>query len=230
MSRHHTALERLGEAIVHGRRRPGETFTTGDVERELGVSRSVARESVRVLESLGLVTTSPRVGCTVAPSQQWNILSPQIIGWRMTGPDRHLQLEALTELRAGVEPVAAALAARRATWDDCHVLESTAQQMAELGAAGRGNDHEFLAADLVFHTRLLSASGNPAYAALAPTIAACLTGRNEAGMTPACPAPENLQRHVLLSQAIRERQEAEAERLARELVSRVAREVADARD
>lgn len=225
MSRHETAVDRLGTEIIEGRRAVGSVFTTAQVEAELGISRSVAREAVRVLESLGLVSTSPRVGCSVQGPAHWNTLSPQIIRWRMNGPDQTRQLRALTELRAGVEPQAAALAARRASWDDIATLEATAQAMEQLGAQGLGDTDDFLRADLDFHARLLQATGNPAYVALGPTILTCLETRNQAGLTPAKPSPENLRRHTDLAVAIRERDEHAARDLARQLVECVVQEV-----
>lgn len=218
-------MDLLGTEIVHGVRKPGTTFSTADIEQELGVSRSVAREAVRVLESVGLVRTTQRVGCTIQPPDDWNTLAPQIIRWQMSGPERELQLRALTELRAGVEPRAAALAARRASWADITTLERTAEVMRDLGSRGLGDSQEFLQADVDFHACLLVATGNPAYAALRPTLMACLETRTEAGLTPPHPSAENLERHSGLARAIRDRDEAAAESLARLIVDRVAEEV-----
>ena len=223
-SLHARVVDALGSRIVAGDLGPGDTFTVGDVEEEFEVSRSVAREVVRVMESLGLVVSRTRVGCTVQEAPAWNVLSPQVIRWQMRGPRRTLSLGSLVELRAGIEPVAARLAARRASWHQVLVMVDAAARMTELGHAGRGNDPEFLQADIIFHEALLLATGNPAYAALVPTVIACLRERNEAGMTPARPAEVNLTNHSALALAIGRRDEDAAERLARGIVTVVSGE------
>lgn len=211
---HRDLLDRIGAAIVHGERAPGETFTTADIEQAYDVSRSVAREAVRVLENLRMVRSSPRVGSTVLPSDEWNQLAPEVIRWRMEGPDKSVQLRSLTELRAGIEPAAARFAARRATPEQIRTLRRAAERMADLSTRVRGDDPEFLAEDILFHTTLLEATANELFGGLRETLAACLQGRNEAGLTPVQVSPENLTNHLLLADAVGRRDEAEAARLA----------------
>lgn len=218
-SLHVRLVDALGRRIVGGQLRPGDTFTVADIEAEFAVSRSVAREVVRVLESLGLVHSRTKVGCTVLDASAWNALSPQVIRWQMQGPSRTRSLASLVELRAGIEPVAAGLAARRASWDHVEVMAVAASRMAELGRQGRGDSSAFLEADIVFHDMVLRATANLAYVALAPTVIACLRERNAAGLTPAVPAAANLDHHVNLAEAIGRRDVNEAERLSRAIVS-----------
>lgn len=224
-SLHTRVVDALGERIVAGRLAPGSTFTTADVEREFQVSRSVAREAIRVLESLGLVRASTRVGSTVQPSEDWNVLAPQVIRWRVAGPERRVQLQALTELRSAIEPVAARFAARRASSAQVREMVRAAEEMVELGRGGRGDSPEFLAADVVFHSTMLQATGNDAFCALVESIIACLEGRNAVGLTPADPAPSNLERHRELATAIGRRDEDAAEGFARGIVSVVRHEI-----
>ena len=224
-SLHTRVVDAVGQAIVSGAQPPGSVFTIADVEQQFQVSRSVAREAIRVLESLALVRASTRVGCTVLPSDEWNVLSPQVIRWRVAGPERRIQLQALTELRSAVEPVAARLAARRATAQHVRAMDRAAEEMAELGREGQGSTPEFLAADVVFHSTMLRATGNDAFAALEESIVACLEGRNAVGLTPAEPAPVNLERHLELARAIGRRDEEAAEAFARDIVRVVSREI-----
>ena len=86
------------------------------------VSRTVIREVVRVLESLGLASVRRRVGITILDSEHWNSLDPNVIRWQLAGPDRFEQLSILSELRSGIEPLAARLAATRATPEQCGAL------------------------------------------------------------------------------------------------------------
>ena len=48
-----------------------DRWFTEHLEDELKVSRSVVREAVRVLQSLGLVETTKRVGIRVLPANRW---------------------------------------------------------------------------------------------------------------------------------------------------------------
>lgn len=60
-------LDSIGNDIVTGTIAAGEKFTLTDIEAQFDVSRTVARETMRTLEHMGLVETSPRVGLTVLP-------------------------------------------------------------------------------------------------------------------------------------------------------------------
>ena len=116
---HAGVLDRLGQEIVSGTLAVDSVVRIDQLDERFGVSRSVVREAVRVLSSMGLVETRRRLGVRVLPSAQWNVFDPRVIRWRLDGPDREDQLVSLGELRRGFEPVAAELAADRATPDQC---------------------------------------------------------------------------------------------------------------
>ena len=97
---------------------PGQVLTLDGVSAQHGLSRSVAREAISVLESMGMVESRRRVGITIQPAQKWNVCDPRLIRWRLEAGDRAAQLVSLSELRRGFEPAAAALAARRADRTD----------------------------------------------------------------------------------------------------------------
>ena len=42
-----------------------------------------------------------RVGVTVRPTEEWNVFDPQVIRWRLAGPDRPRQLRSLTVAALG---------------------------------------------------------------------------------------------------------------------------------
>ena len=105
---HDNLLSALGTAIVSGEYPPGAVLTLDGVSAHHGVSRSVAREAIRVLESMGLVASRRRVGITIQPAQKWNVFDPQLIRWRLGSGDRAAQLVSFSELRRGFEPAAAA--------------------------------------------------------------------------------------------------------------------------
>src|SRR6478609_6736668 len=107
---HNSVVQRWGWDIVSGALPPGSRIVADDAATQLGVSRTVVREAVRVLESMGLLTVRRRVGITVLPPENWNPFDPNIIRWRLAGPDRLRHLQSLSELRSAVEPLAAGLA------------------------------------------------------------------------------------------------------------------------
>ena len=184
---HETVLDHLGTQLTSGEIPAGEVLRIEELAQRYEVGRSVIREAVRVLESMGMLTTRRRVGVTVADRAAWNVLDPRIIRWRLDGPDRQAQLTSLGELRAGVEPVAAALAARRATPEQCGIMTGAVMDMAVHGKSG--DLEAYLEADLVFHRTLLAASGNEMLAALSGVTDEVLIGRTHHGLMPHNPNP-----------------------------------------
>lgn len=187
------------------------------VEAELRVSRSVVREAVRVLQSLGLVDPVKRVGIRVLPMSDWNLFDPSIIRWRISSGGKGTQLRSLTELRAAVEPAAAELAAVHAPADVAAELMGVAAQMRAVGRAGRLQ--EFLVLDIHFHSLVLSASGNEMFSKLRGVIGEVLRGRTDYGLMPARPHEEALQLHVDVADAIQGHR-AEAARAAMDQIMR----------
>ena len=85
---HDSVVQRWGWDIVSGSLPPGTRIVADEAAVQLGVSRTVVREAVRVLESMGLITVRRRVGITVLPPEAWNPFDLNIIRWRLAGPDR----------------------------------------------------------------------------------------------------------------------------------------------
>lgn len=220
-SLHTGVLEQLGQRIVRGELPVGAVVTLAGLEAELGVSRSVVREVVRVLESIGMVESRQRVGVRVQPAGDWDHFDPRLIRWRLNGPQRGEQLRHLLEVRAAVEPVAARLAAQRADDATTDALAGLASRIHQLGDAGLGTSPEYLAADIAFHGLLLAAGGNPMLASLADAVAEVLSGRTSLGLMPGDPNPKALDHHDAIAQAIRVGDEDAAEYHARAIVMEV---------
>ena len=163
---HNEALDRLGQDIVDGRQAIGSVLTLADLEARFRVSRTVAREIMRVLEALGMVRSRRRVGITIRPRSEWNVLDPLIVRWRLTGSDRQRVLVELAELRGALQPTAAAQAALQATRDQRIRLVELADLIISASARADGAADE-VEAEIEFHTLLLKASANELFAAVA---------------------------------------------------------------
>lgn len=215
-SLHHSVLDELGSQIVRGELAPGTAFSADERAERRGVSRSVMREAVRVLESLGLVTSRRRAGTRVQPPESWNALDPRVVAWSLDGPDRQHQLHQLSELRLGVEPLAARLAALHATEVQREALTDSVHEMsAHSGSADQG---PYLAADTAFHRTLLSASGNRMLAQLADLVAEVLAGRTRNALMPREADSEALRLHRAVATAVAEGDGAAAEAAMRAIV------------
>src|SRR5690625_4153000 len=108
---HNRVLAEVGPAIAAGEYDTDHAFTLQGLEQDFGASRTVAREAVRVLESMRLVVSRPRTGIRVRPRQDWSVFDPQLIRWRLAGTGRMEQLRTLTESREGFVPWVTKLAA-----------------------------------------------------------------------------------------------------------------------
>ncbi|MFC6354937.1 FadR/GntR family transcriptional regulator [Luethyella okanaganae] len=220
---HSLVVETLGKSIVGGELEPGATMHSEHVERELGVSRSVVREAVRVLQSLGLVETVKRIGIRVLPRSEWNLFDPSIIRWRLADAEKGAQLRSLTELRSAVEPAAAELAAQHSPDELAAELMAVAAQMR---ASGRAGDlQRFLDLDIRFHSLVLTASGNEMFSKLHDVIGEVLRGRTYYGLMPLHPHEEALQLHVDVANAIQARRPEDARAAMDKIMRRTAVEV-----
>ncbi|MBV7673967.1 FCD domain-containing protein [Streptomyces halstedii] len=212
---HTHVLDTLGLEISSGGFPPGSVLRTDELAQRFEVSRTVVREVVRVLESMHLVESRRRVGVTVLPTEEWNVYDPQVIRWRLAGADRPRQLRSLTVLRSAVEPVAAGLAARNATPEQCAALTECALGMV---ATSRGQRlEEYLRHDIAFHRIVLNASGNEMFARLGDVVAEVLAGRTHHQVMFEDPDPAAVTLHVRLAEAVREGSAADAERLTKEI-------------
>ncbi len=169
---HAHVLDTLGQRIVDGAIAPGTVVRPEHVAEEFGVSRSVVREALRVLQSLGLVEPRQRVGTQVLGIGSWELLAPTVIRWRGASPSYFVQQRELLELRLGVEPVAASLGAGTPA---ASAVLAAASDM--LDACAREDSRAYLEADVRFHRALLTASGNTVFAHFAGTVEALLRTR-----------------------------------------------------
>lgn len=197
---HGRVLDQLGTAICGDELAAGNVLYIDDLAERYAVSRSVVREALRVLASMGMVESRRRVGTQIRAASQWNVYDPQVIRWRLASRQRNSQLRSMTELRTAVEPQAARLAAERITPDAASELVGTA---AKMWAAGQSDDEDaFLRLDIEFHRQVLAASGNEMFVKLNELVAEVLAGRHHYGLMPHHPQTEALRLHADVAQAV----------------------------
>ncbi len=155
---HGQLVQQLGQMIVSGDLGADRPLVPEEIGQRFEVSRTVVRESLRVLEAKGLVSARPNVGTRVRPVSDWNLLDPDIIEWRAFGPHREEQRRELLDLRSTIEPLAARLAAGHGREDVQQRLADMAEIMAH--AAAQGDALTFTRADVEFHGLLLTVAGN----------------------------------------------------------------------
>ena len=150
-------LETLGQAIVAGDFDTQAFPTEGELATRYGASRTVAREAVKMLSAKGLLTSRPRQGTRVQPVANWNLLDPDVTRWMSERPFTSRIYRDYTEVRMAVEPLAARLAAKRASRADLDAIGHALKVMAD-----EAGDHDkALLADIDFHVAILKAAGNP---------------------------------------------------------------------
>jgi len=222
--RHEQVLDALGTAIAGGELPPGSVLRSEEVQERYGASRTVAREVVRVLETMQLTSSKRRVGVIVRETADWNHYDPRLIRWQLDGPARPAALRTLIELRSAIEPCAARFAALRATPEERGRLGALGERLARTAKA-----HDvgtFLRHDIAFHELLLAASGNPMFAQLSEVVAEVLTGRTGHGLMPEEPQPEAVALHLEVAAAVGAGDADRAERAMRDIVSQARDEIA----
>lgn len=193
-------LSELGRRIVDGRLAPETTLTLEWMQADLGVSRTIVREVVQVLASMGMVESRRRTGVRVRPSSDWDHFDPAVIRWRLDGAGRAAHLHDLSQLRAAVEPPSTALAAEKADPAQRTEIVRLAEAMEVTGAAG--DLLTFLDLDIAFHRMLLAASGNIMFDALGDVVEEVLRGRTDHDLMPPEPKPEARRLHLTVAHAV----------------------------
>jgi DNA-binding FadR family transcriptional regulator len=221
-SLHDRVVHAIGRRILGGDLRPGALLPA---EPDLGASRTVVREAVKVLAAKGLVESRPKTGTRVRPRTAWNLLDPDVLAWQQESAGSPGLLGALTEVRRIVEPAAAELAASRADAADLAALRKALTQMERSAQACDGDFEPFVQADMHFHLAILHACRNElleqmsrvVYSALLVSFRAtsCLPGRAAASMP----------KHRAVFEAIRARDPRAASAAMRHLVEATAGEI-----
>lgn len=152
-----TVVEQLVDDIVKGALRPGSTLPPEpELCEEFGVSRTVIRESVKVIQEKGLVRIEHGRGTQVTDPRQWNLLDDVVLTAVITHDENATFLDELVEVRTALEADMAAAAAGARTRED---EERIGAELAVM-RANLASPPDFAAADVRFHDMIMAASRN----------------------------------------------------------------------
>jgi GntR family transcriptional regulator, transcriptional repressor for pyruvate dehydrogenase complex len=147
------AAEQLLDMVVSGGLRPGERLPP---ERELvgrlGVSRTVVREALNLLEARGLISIEHGRGAVVSGGSTRAVRDTLGLLLRI----RPKALWELLEIRKILEVEISGLAAERAQEDDVREMRGQLDRMGSLIDAPEG----YVDADVEFHALLARSTGN----------------------------------------------------------------------
>lgn len=132
--------ERILDAICGGTLAPGDRVTQDELALQLEVSRQPVMTALGQLKQQGFLVERGRRGLQVAA------IDPA-------------RFDAIYELRTALEPLAASLAAKRATAEQIAAGRLLVVRGREAAAAG--DAHAALLADVDFHEWIYQACGNP---------------------------------------------------------------------
>lgn len=122
---------------------------------EYGVSRVVARETLKILAALDIVEIAQGRRVVIRPAAEWDYLSPLLVEWLPPEQVDALLIE-LHEMRMLLEPELAAKAAAGADATTLERLRSELDRMSGLEA----DPDAYLEADYEFHMEICRAADN----------------------------------------------------------------------
>ncbi len=193
----------LVDSIVSGAAKPGETLPPEALlATEFAVSRTVIRESIKRVEEKGLIQVEQGRGTIVSPTNNWNVLDPDVLDAMIAHDDSLGILDEVVSVRALLESEMAAVAASVVTDDEINDLRSSLEQMqqdiADLVA--------FPAGDILFHAIIMNISTSRLGASISRVlVGAALESRRYRGGFGDKYHQDTLDEHAAILKAISER-------------------------
>jgi GntR family transcriptional regulator, galactonate operon transcriptional repressor len=168
-SLHSRVTKALGLRLIKAENMGDQVEFPNEAEmcEQLGVSRSILREAVKVLADKGMVVVRPRSGTRARPRTDWNLLDPDILCWLAeVKPDGRF-LRELCEVRLAIEPTASGFAAVRATEEEITAMAACLKRQEALDGSAT---EEIVTSNLEFYEAVVAASHNPMFRQLSASI------------------------------------------------------------
>lgn len=150
-------LQELGRQIMSGTLKSGQVLPSVEALSEMkGVSRTVTREALKGLSTLGLVESQPKVGTVVRDRSEWQWWNKDVLRWSIDSALNQRFLLELVEVRLAIEPAAVTLAAKNATETDMHLMTEAFRKLKD----SVGDAEEWANADYEFHDSIIAGAHN----------------------------------------------------------------------
>jgi GntR family galactonate operon transcriptional repressor len=150
-------IEDFVNQIVSGNFPPGTDLPSeANICRFLGISRTVLREVLKVLEQKGLVRVENGKGTLVTERDEWNLLDPVVLPARLKYDEDGSFLDHLVRVRVALEADMAAEAAEKATAEQIAFMATKIEELQ----SSINNLERYFRSDRQFHDGFMRASGN----------------------------------------------------------------------
>lgn len=203
----------IHEDIIAAGLSEGEFFMTGDqVEAHYSVSRSIAREALSQLRSLGILESRQKKGLLVSRPDPVHLMSRWVPFYGRGG--REGELDRLAQLRYVLEVGAVDLAVGHASAAQIDRLDALAREF-EAAALESGHTPVTDKIDLAFHSLILEMTGNPLIAGMHKVLSDYFLASEQVAPLPQEDAAMALREHHLLVDAFRRHDRALAMTLLR---------------
>jgi GntR family transcriptional regulator, transcriptional repressor for pyruvate dehydrogenase complex len=147
------AIEAIQDQIRRGNLRPGQCLPSErDLSEALGVSRPTVREAVQALAAMNILDVRHGSGTFVSSLSIGKVLMPLRFALELTTP----AFDHLFEVRVQLEPLAAELAARRATKEQLKAIQDALNGLNKRGHTSQ----ERVERDIELHSAIVAASQN----------------------------------------------------------------------
>jgi GntR family transcriptional repressor for pyruvate dehydrogenase complex len=147
-------IDKIKEEIAEGRLKTGMRLPSErDLASQLGVSRPVVREALRMLQFMGIVQMKPGTSGALVLDGNIDVLSDSLT---LVLDLKHLSHKEVYAVRRALEPLAAELAATHRGTEHLRRLAQVVEGMR----SGLYQGADFSAANALFHVTVAEASGS----------------------------------------------------------------------
>ncbi|ADK79926.1 FadR/GntR family transcriptional regulator [Sediminispirochaeta smaragdinae] len=148
-------VEELSTLVKSGEYQAGDKLPTEEALRNtLGVGRSTVRESLRILQTLGLVEIRPGRGAFVLDNS--NYTNKMVHDWFS---ENKTQVEDLMDVRLAIETMAITLAIKKGKPEQIAKIRAIHESFKD--SIDKGNNIELARLDDAFHAAIMEATNNP---------------------------------------------------------------------
>jgi DNA-binding FadR family transcriptional regulator len=194
-------IEDFVDQIINGNFPPGTDLPSeANISNFLGISRTVLREVLKVLEQKGLVRVENGKGTLITERDEWKLLDPVVLAARIRHDDDRSFLDHLVKVRIALEAEMAAEAAVVSTKEQLGLMGLKIEELQN----SLHNHEQYFTADRSFHEVFMRSSGNELGRAIVLNIYGEARLRIESGLETAR-LEKSQQGHVAIYEAIRNR-------------------------